>query len=107
MLKYLSLAQKGVQRKKGKAKGREAVINDVKGEFEVLREGRTVPSDNTDSKRLTKKWRGRDCGVVVLGNETSRHKMNLYGGCSSLRISREEKCEPGATFHSRIYILIC
>ena len=66
------------------------MINDVKGEFEVLREGRTVPSDNMDLKHLTKKWRRRECGVV-LGNETSRRKMNLYGGRSSFRISIEKK----------------
>lgn len=49
-MKYLALAQKGTERKKGKGKGREAVIEDVKGEIEVLREDTTVPSDNIDPK---------------------------------------------------------
>lgn len=49
-MKYLALAQKGTKRKKGKAIGRKAVIKGVKGEIEVLREGRTVPSDDKDSE---------------------------------------------------------
>lgn len=41
-MKYLALAQKGTERNKGKGKGREAVIKDVKVEVEILREGVTI-----------------------------------------------------------------
>lgn len=44
-LKYLALAQKGAERKKGKAKGRESMSRVVKGEIAVLGEGKAVPSD--------------------------------------------------------------
>lgn len=38
------------RKKESKAKGRESMSRDVKGEIAVLGEGKAVPSDNLDSK---------------------------------------------------------